>query len=565
MSRYLRLLAPAGILALAVGGIGYAAQPVLTGWAGVALLLGAGLLLAYFLCCFQDVKAFCARRATRYGGNVALMVGLLLGIIVLVELLSAQYNKRFDLTEGQRHTLSDQTLKLLRGLKRDVTATAFYRADQPDRRMAEELMRRYADVTARFKYQFVDPDRSPALARRYGITQYATTVLEVRLDGPPPAAAGAPAAGGAKAGEAKSPGGAAPAGRPAAAGLAGEVREEKLTDVDEEKLTNALVKATREGRRAVYLTRGHGELDADDTGRNGFSAAKGEIAKANYEVKELSLLREQQVPDDAAIVVLAGPKRDLHETELKALKAYLERGGKALFLVDPWTMPGLKPFLIDYGIKLGDDVIVDRVSRVFGGDELTPVIQRYYNHPITRDFKIYSLLPYARSVDITDKPGAGVSLEKVGETEALPASWAETDRAMLDAGRVQYDAGTDRPGPVPIGAIATIGGKADQKGDGPRAEGRAPKKARLVVYGNSAFASNRALGAFGNRDLFMNTIAWLAEEEDLISIRPREARATPLYLTAAQGKLLFVFPVILIPAAVAGTGAVVVLQRRRGR
>ncbi|MBI2902313.1 MAG: GldG family protein, partial [Candidatus Methylomirabilis oxyfera] len=417
MRNVARFVAPAGLVLLIGGGIAYNIRPDLKAWMGGILLVGAALILVSLYQSFPLIRAWLDRRSTKVGVNVALMTLLLLGIIGLVEAISAKYNMRIDLTEGKRHTLSDQTKKVVRALPKEVQVTAFYRSDQPDRRSAEELLRQYADLSSTFRFEMVDPDRSPGRAKKYGVTTYGTTVLETKD------------------------------------------KEEKITQVDEEHLTNGLVKLLREGKRAVYFLKGHGENELDDASRNGYRQAKEALEKSNYTVKELLLLREPRVPADAAVLVISGPKRDLAESEPGALNTFVERGGKLLVQIDPFAAPSVKAFLRQYGIIAGDDVIVDQFSRVMGGDYLMPVVSKYYSHPITRDFTLASLFPFARSIDAAEKPPEGVSLQKLGETGA--GSWAETDKGELNRGQLTFDNGKDRQGPVPMGVVATVeAGKA---------------------------------------------------------------------------------------------------------
>jgi len=528
MRHLTRFAAPAGLLLVAAGGIAYNIRPDLKAWIGGVPLLGLVLVLFSLYRSFGDIKAWLNRRSTMTGLNVALMTILLLGIISLVEAISAKHNTRLDLTEGKRYTLSDQTRKMVGGLAKEVQVTAFYRADQPDRRSAEDLLRQYADLSSKFRFEIVDPDRSPGRAKRYGITTYGTTVLETKD------------------------------------------KEEKITEVDEEHLTNGLVKLLREGKRTISFLKGHGESELDDGSRNGYRQAKEALEKANYQVKELLLLREPQVPEDASVLVISGPKRDLADSEMKALQAFVERGGKLLVQLDPFSAPSLKEFLGRYGIKVGDDVIVDQYSRVLGGDYLMPVVSKYYPHPITRDFALASLFPFARSIDVAEKLPQGVSVQKLGETGA--GSWAETDKGELNRGRLTFDKGKDRQGPVPVGVVATVEAKeATAPSTEKKTVEKEPEKrptagpARLVVYGNSMFASNNFLNFSGNRDLFLNSISWLAEEEDQISIRPREAKSTPIFLTAMQGRLAFWLPVVVVPTLLLVSGTSVVLRRRRSR
>jgi ABC-type uncharacterized transport system involved in gliding motility auxiliary subunit len=469
-------------------------------------------------------------RGTRYGLNTALALTLFLAIVVVVEALAVRYNVRVDLTEGRRHSLSDQSIKLLRSLEKDVHAVAFYRTDEPGQAAAQDLLTQYANVSPKFRFELVDPDRHPALARRYGITTYGTVVLE---------------SGG---------------------------KEEKFQGAEEERITNALVKLLRTEKHVLYFLTGHGEPGLDSAARQGLSQAKQALTGVEYEVKPLLLLREQEVPKDAAVLVIAGPQSDLLPTELQLIEAYIKRGGKLLVLLDPFTAPALTDLLKKYGIVMGRDIIVDRLSRAFGGDYLLPVVTQYEPHPITQDFTLASFFPFARTVDAAKELPAGVIVHVLGRTSS--GSWAETDKAALDRGEAGYDEGKDRQGPVPIGAVATI--EVSTEGPGLRTEeaktekaanGERPtvnqKKGRIVAYGTSAFIQNNYLGLSGNRDLFLNSVSWLAEEEQLIAIRPRQAKFTPLVLTANQARLAFWGILVLPPLAMIGTWVVVFFRRRR--
>lgn len=478
----------------------------------------------------ERIKELLRRRGTRYGLNTAVALFLFLAVVVVVEALAIRHNIRVDLTEGKRHTLSPQSISLLKSLNNEVHAVAFFRTEEPGKAAAQDLLDQYAHFSSNFRSEFVDPDRHPALARRYGITAYGTVVLE---------------SGG---------------------------KEEKVQGVDEEKLTNALVKLLRQEKRVLYFLTGHGEADLDSAERQGLSQVKQALTDVDYEVKPLLLLRETDVPQDAAVLVIAGPRSDLLPTELQLLEAYITRGGKLLVLLDPFSSPKLSALLEKYGILMGKDVIVDRLSRVLGGDYLLPVVNTYEPHPITRDFTVASFFPFARTVDAAKAPPSGVSVQVLGRTST--GSWAETDKAALDRGEARFDEGKDRQGPVPVGAVATIEVTTDDRRRTTEAaktgkEGkeeptaRKPMRGSIVAYGTSAFVQNNYVNLSGNRDLFLNSVSWLAEEEELIAIRPREAKFTPLVLTANQARIAFWLTVVLPPLAIIGTWVSVALRRRR--
>jgi ABC-type uncharacterized transport system involved in gliding motility auxiliary subunit len=489
-------------------------SPWLTGPGGTWLwwgLLGVGLVLvlASLVVHLGGLRTTLRARSARYGINTAVMVLLLLGIIGIVEAVSYRHNWRSDLTENKRFSLAPQTIELLRNLKDDVNAVAFFRSDQPGKRVAEDLLKQYARYSnGKLTWRVVDPDREPGLARRYAVEAYGTVVLETKE------------------------------------------RSEKVPDAEEEKLTNGLVKLTRAGKRVVYVAQGHGEHEITNTDRPGFSEAKGALERANYEVRPLALLRQDKVPDDAAVVIMPGPRTELLAPELDALDKYLGRSGKLLIMVNPTILggaqvEGLRRFLTKYGFELGDNLIIEPnpIGRLFGIGPEVPIVQQYEAHPITRDMAgISTLFPLTRTVAGVKTLPAGVSVLPLAKTS--PESWGETDRASLQAGQVKPDP-QDLKGPLPVAAVAT------------------KDKARIVVFGTSNLAANQFLNLQGNRDFFLNAVSWLAEQEDLISIRPRDARQTPVFLTSQQAQAVFLIPVVLVPALVLVGGIWTVVRRRR--
>jgi len=518
-----RIATPALVLGLVGVFGGFVLREYRPSWAAAwpaALIVGGVLLLLALYASFPNAREVWGRRTTRYGLNALVMVVLILGVIALVEAVSYRHNWRVDLTENKRNTLSPQTIKVLRELKVPVKATAFFRPDQPGKRTAEDLLKQYAvQSDGKFTWEVVDADRNPLQARRYNVETYGTVVLE-------------------------------------AAPKEGQVKEEKVQDAEEEKLTNALIRVMREGKRTIYLLKGHGEKDPGSREKTGLGEIKAAVEKLNYEMKDLLLARETKIPDDAAIVVVAGPQKDLLPSEVDALAGYIARAGKVFFMVDPFQANGLNTLLERYGLSLGNDVIIDinPQGRMLGAGPEVPVVGDYPSHPITRDFRFATFFPVARTVAVKDKPPQGVTAQALARTTS--ESWAETNQEEIRTGQVKPDPGEAR-GPLTVAAVATIDAK-----DAP--EGRKDAKARVVVVGDSDFATNAFVNLSGNKDLFLNTLSWLAEEENLIAIRPKERANTPIFLTAAQGQVLFWLPVVVLPLTMIVAG-VVAIARKRGK
>jgi ABC-type uncharacterized transport system involved in gliding motility auxiliary subunit len=552
-----RWVFPAAVVCLVASLAVWRLVPWLTRFRWALLIAGGLLLLVSVVLNAGSLRAASGRRAARYGAGAAVLIVLALGAAVLANALSVRHNARWDLTENRRQSLSPQSMKVLGSLPGPVEAIAFFRSDTPGRRTAEDLLKLYASYSnGKFTWRMEDPDRSPGLAQRYGVDTYGTVILEGRDKATDKAAA----------------------------------KSEKVLDADEERITNALLKLTRDGKRVIYLLRGHGESDPASTERPGFSQAKEQMEKANYEVKELTLARDPSVPADAAIIIVAGPKTDLLPPELVALDGFIARGGKAFFMLAPFQADGLRKYLARYGFEVGDDLVVELnpIGRAFGLGPEVPVVTQYEPHPITRDLGgLMTLFPLSRSIDVTKAPPKGTTVQALARTSAQ--SWGETDKNALQRGEAKPDP-QDKRGPLPVAAVATIDAAPPAPGaatpaapsgtdaksppvadakvakDGDAADAaKKPAKARLVVIGTANLAANQFLGAQGNRDFFLNVVSWLAEDESQISVRARDAKSNPIVLSPPQAELVLWLPVAILPGAVVVAGIFALVSRRRSK
>ncbi len=511
------------LLALAVVVYGmvpeHATYVLAVGAFGLALVV-AGLLLNRdrVIAALQGKKA----RAAGASAGYALTV---LAVIVLVNFLSARHHRRFDLTETKSFSLSEQTVKILESLPREVTVTAFYREAEPTRQKLEDLLAEYRYHSPKLSVRYIDPDTHPGDAKRYGITEYGTIVVESGKN------------------------------------------ESRTSTPDEESLTNAMIKVTKDRERVVYFTTGHGERDLSVSERNGASLLKGELEKQHYTVKPLVL--SQGVPQDATVVAVAGPQKPFLEAEVRMVQDFLQKGGHLLYLQDPETDPGLGNVLAAYGVSVRNDVVVDKVSRLFGGDYLVPLVPADgYDefHPITKTFRFQTFFPIASSVEIKSSLPAGVTATKLAQTS--PLSWAQPDNGELKTGHLTLKEGTGLKGPVPIAAAVTR--KIDQAAPSPvrpastkEGESKSAAEVRLVVFGDSDFLSNGYFNASGNGDLALNVVAWLAEQEDLVSIRPKTSLPRIVILSPAEVRLYFWSIVALAPVTIAVVGVGIWWRRKK--
>ena len=461
------------------------------------------------------MKALWSKRSLKYGSNTFLIIVIVLAVVAMVNFVSTKHHHRFDVTKGKLYSLADQTVEVLKNLKKDVKVIAFYR--EGGGQELRDRLQEYDYRSDQFSFEFVDPDKNPEKAKMYGIRSYRTIVVQ------------------------------------------SGTMEEKIREDTEKELTNAILKVTREGNKVVYFAEGHGENRTDDSGKEGYSYVKKGLEEANYDVKTVLLAQEGNVPEDCAILVVSGAQRAFLSNEIEMIETYIEQGGDVFFLFDPGADTGLEELLKAWGVSVGRDVVVDvsGIGRMFGlGGVGTPIAGEYGAHPITEKHKgTMTFYPLARSVSFDAGGRTDVTGTELAKTSS--SSWAENDPNVLQGGEVRQDSG-EKGGPISLSVAVMVGAEAE----GAPEEDSEKAQARLVVFGDSDFAKNQYFPQQGNGDLFLNCISWLAEEEELISIRPKEAGFNPISLTKAQGRNLFLLSVIFLPLAVIVAGTVVYVRRR---
>ena len=549
LNRIFGFLGWAGSLLVFAAVLAWLVAPDLEAMRRTLALAGLACILLYGAAHWRQVGRSFERRQTRYGALAGTSILLVAAIVVAVNYVLARQNLRWDLTAGGQYSLSDQTRQVLDTLAGPVRIRVFAR--EPDFPRYRDRLDEYAYQTSRVTVDYIDADRQPMLARQYEVQSYGTIVFEY------------------------------------------EGRVERVESDAEQDLTNALITVVEGAEQTVYFLEGHGEKAHAGTDRDGYGTVSAALALDNFEVESLVLAQQGAVPGDATVVVAAGPQTDLLPGEVDALRAYLDGGGKLLLLLDPPLTgdepapEGLLGLVREWGIEAGADVVVDAsgVGQLFGADASVPVAASYPFHPITERFNLLTAYPLARSVSAASGAPAGRIAQPFIETG--PQSWQEADIDSLATGEVELDeeAG-DRPGPVSIGMAVSApapspartddesagnGGGPDEDGDaegGASAPGAgggddpAPPETRLAVIGDSDFASNAVVGIQGNRDMFLNTVNWLARQENLISIRAREPEDRRLTLTASAQRRLFWLSVLLLPAAILGAGVYTWMSRR---
>jgi ABC-type uncharacterized transport system involved in gliding motility auxiliary subunit len=483
------------------------------------------------------------RRRLVKTGTLSAGILLILTLLAIVNYFSSKYYKRFDWTGSRIYSLSPKTHDVLRQLHRDVDMVMLISDDQANHFVYEptrELLQRYAAASPRLHVQIVDPEKNRAvaeqLARRYNVTS-ASVVFASGNDRRVVDASDLADFdfSGVQLGQ-----------QPEMTGYKGE-----------QAFTSALLQLSEGRKPKILFTTGHGEHSLDDTGPRGLSSSREILGRDNFEIEEWASLGKPAVPPKTDLVVTAGPTGSFVQPELDALSAYVRSGGRMLILLDPTLQgsslveTGLEGWLAGYGVKVGRDIVVDPANPLpFFGSE-TLFVKDYGDHPITKAMRsgnLPVLVSLARSAGKGDVPaGGGIQVTELLRTSSQ--GWGETDLAHLD--QVRKD-DKDVPGPVSLGVAVEVKG------------GAGARPARLVVYGDSDFATNQLVRAnVTNSMLLANSLNWLVERETLLGIPPKKTEQVRLSLTAGELRTLYVLALLVLPGLAATAGIYVYLRRRR--
>jgi ABC-type uncharacterized transport system involved in gliding motility auxiliary subunit len=506
-----------GLIFLGFGFVGIVllAQP-LHWYTLLNLVAGLGLLVAYLAFGLDNLRTLVGRRSTKYGAGAAVYTFLFLALVVGINYLGARRHTRWDVTETGVYTLAPQSKKVIESLPEPLVVTAF--TEGGINPAIESLLDSFRYVAPeKVSFKIVDPDKEPALVEQMKITAVPSINLQVGKE------------------------------------------SFVVSQPSEETITNGILRVARTTKKVVYFTQGFGEAGIDDKEkRDGYAGAKVALEQENYEVKTLVLGTAEKLPDDASAVIIAGLERPIADQAVDALDAYLKRGGHLLLLLGPRQgSEKLVKLLEDWGVKIGNDVVLDQEMRIFEGPRvgMSPLVRSYGVHPITEGFRDATTYLRTRTVEPAADGKKGLSatgLVKTGET-----AWAETNlESLFGQGTASLD-DTDRKGPVTL-AVAVEAKLKDMGITPPPAE-----DARLVVFGTPTFANNQQLVQFPqNGDLFQNAVGWLVGQAELVSIRSRSVRASRAELSDDQAGTIFLLSVLILPQLLTILGIITSWRRR---
>jgi hypothetical protein len=476
-------------------------------------------------------------------GEIALYTLGVAGILCGLAYLSLLFPLRLDVTEERRYSLSAETVQLLKALDKPVHVTFFH---DPMMRETVELYQLMARQTPKISLELYDPMLNPAQARLRGVQFAGTAIMESE-------------------------------------GRRLQINGDKETDI-----ANGILRVSMRAQETICFLDGHREPDpfsqeshdhvegapghSHGLGaqyvlhqQHGMAKARNALEAMNYKVEKVLLMRAQgpSALSHCSLLVVAGPKLELLAPEVSAIRAFLASGGNGFFMLDPFVRTGLEPLLREYGIVVDDDIIIDEASH-FWADPSSPAVSDYNYHSITRDLPL-TFFPGARSLSPTARiPGVNV----IPLVNSSKSGWAQHNPTQVD-----FKEGRDVRGPATIMAVAlrrpvaddTLQQTLDRSASSATSEvarNSATARSRVVVVGDSDFATNSFFQIMGNGKLFLNAVSYLAARENLIGIQPRTYDLPRVNLTNRQMRGTFFLSVILIPAMLAVAGFAVWWRQR---
>jgi ABC-type uncharacterized transport system involved in gliding motility auxiliary subunit len=450
-------------------------------------------------------------RQTKYAVYAASYIIIVLAILVVANVLADRHNKSFDTTSNKRYSLSEQTAKIVKGLKQPATITYYDQSTKFDQ--AKDQLDQYANLSPKVHIEYVDPDKKPELARAAGVKNYGTTVVAI-----------------------------------------GD-RKEEAKSLSEEGITGAFIRDLKTSVRTICFVEGSGEHQIEDSDRNGYSRFKELLGQDDYQSKSINLLTKAEVPGECTVVVVAGPDADYQQPEVDAIKKYVEDGGRALIMLDPPLKMGrleiadneaLNKVLEAWGVTPEKNLILDLnpIGQIAGLGPQVALVTSYDAHAIVDDMKRRATgFPLSRSLET--KNGDKTNVQKLFSSSESSLATSKLNSPAIDPSDPK-----NVKGPLLIAAAGTYNtGKENSQG-------------RFVVMGSSSWAANSFITFNGNRDLALNAINWLASDEDLISIRPKEHDDRRITLTQAQMRWLRITSQFLLPFLVVIAGVSVWWRRR---
>ncbi|MGE3974589.1 MAG: GldG family protein [Bdellovibrionales bacterium] len=456
---------------------------------------------------FKFYKEIFMMKTTKHGMNFGATVLLVIILLIAVNYIGHVRSKKWDLTEEKLNTLSDQSVTVVKNLEKELEIRGFFRAgapnDEQEKQIFEDLTRLYIAENKNVKTMVFDPFKRKDLTQKYNVQGSGEVVMTYNG------------------------------------------KDWTLNDVTEEAFTNAMIRLSREKNKVIYYLTGHKEKDLESAEATGASRFKKALEDSSYVVKSLNLITEKKIPEDADVLLVLGSTQPLFEPEIAAVRDYLSKGGKLFLATDPGTKNNLAQIAKLVGVDVKSEYVVDQMGTLVGASAALAVGTEFsQTSEITNKFQ-RQMAGFLLAAGLS-KSEAAKTIAHDDLVKSSPASFAKKEIS----GEVQ-NLPTDPKGPFVVG-MSAVGKLNDQ----------AAKEFTAVVFGDSDFLSNQTIDSVGvNRDLALNSVAYLAKDQDLISIRPKMPKGTVMTMTEVQARILLI-TFVLLPLVFFVMGIFIWLRRR---
>lgn len=434
-----------------------------------------------------------------------IFVVLLALLVALLAWVAHEYRMEKDVTRSARNSLSAATIGALQQMQGPLRVTAYaVRQDASGaniHKLIEERVRTYQRAKRDLELQLIDPREQPKLAAEAGLRAPSTMVIEYQR----------------------------------------RTEQIPLNEFNEQNFANALVRLLRGANSLVLWLDGHGERKLDGPANHDLGSFGQQLREKGFSISGINLGLAQEVPANAALLVITQPQVDLQPAEVEKLLNYTDRGGNLLWLIDTEPLRGLQPLAEKLGLVLTPGTVIDPALAPRSGPPVFAVAANYARHVVVGTLQYNTLFPHARQIGADD--GAGWRVTPL--IDVAPRGWVETGK--LDA-KSTFDKSRDFQGPVNIATAfeRTVG----------------DREQRVIVVGTGHFLSNSFIGNGGNLALGTGMFNWLAGEDTLATIDPRPAADTRLDIDGTQLYLIAFVVLLLLPLTFAVTGGVVWWRRR---
>lgn len=503
ITRLASILGALGLL-LTIGGLGLPLLvPEAENSGSIVLGIGTVCLLGYVGIHFQGLVRGSRKRSARLGTHSILAILLAALAVGLTNFLADKHAPEWDFSETKNFTLSRQTYQVLRDLPREVTIKVFTHEGSPGYGSYHDLLTTYANESPLLTVEFIDPERHPDKAKDDEVTRIDTAVIESGSQ---------------------------------------KIYLQRASEAD---VTNALLRVTRDLKKGIAFTTGYSEKSVSDTETPGLSRAADALNKQGYDVTTIDW--QDGDFDKVSLLIIPSPSQPLPMDAVNHVTQFLRNGGRLLVLSDPSNKDSLDALLAQWGIQLGTGILADEQDRLGRGSPTALMVRTFTTHDITEDFTTPIIFPVSRSVTFDATQGKEWDFVALAQTSSK--SWEETTLTNTEP---VFNEDQDPKGPFTVAAVLTskrVG--QDQK----------PESA-IVIVGNAAFATNGWLTYPGNTDFFLKTMAWLAKEDALVSLTPKEPAFHPFVPNPSQEQALVFFQVLVLPLLVLFVGLSVWKRRR---